>query len=76
MLRRRILQRKRKSRRKLSAMCLWLDSFKLREGSFEALENMAAASLICADVTDIDTTNFRPASRYLHFQIFSWNFRI
>ena len=49
---------------------------KLREGSFEALENMAAASLICADVTDIDTTNFRPASRYLHFKIFSWNFRI
>ena len=34
---------------------------------WETWENMAAASLICADVTDIDTTNFRPASRYLHF---------
>ena len=44
---------------------------------WETWENMAgAASLICADVTDIDTTNFRPASRYLHFKIFSWNFRI
>ena len=48
-----------------------IHNLKLRKGSFEALENMAAASLICADVTDIDTTNFRPASRYLHFQILS-----